>query len=290
MLASALTIGIFDGVHLGHQAMLNVLLEEAQKAALPAVVLTFSPHPKSILGNKPYPLLQTKSEKTEKLKKLGIAEIHWIDFTPEFAEMTAESFVTDILVAQLGIKKAVIGYDHKFGKNRAGNFELLQTLGGVHGFEVIEMPAVLLEEAIVSSSRIRKLLATHQIEEANRLLGEPYPFSGVVVHGEKRGRTIGFPTANLETPPEKMLPADGVYAVEVLHKNLRYKGMMNIGKRPTFEAEKTVEVHILDFEQEIYGDALTVYCKKFIRPVQKFASIQALVQQLELDRGSIRGQ
>lgn len=285
---SIVTIGIFDGVHLGHQAMLHALLQEAQKEGLRSVVLTFKPHPRTILSGNPYPLLQTPSEKEAKLLAFGVDEVFWIEFTPNFAQMLPETFVEEVLVQQLNAKKIMIGYDHKFGKNRLGNFNLLQTLGQKFGFETVEMPAVLLAEAVVSSSRIRQLLATHQLGEVNQLLGAPYTFHGVVVHGEKRGRTIGFPTANLSVQSQKIIPADGVYAVTATLNEKKYHGMMNVGKRPTFEAEKTIEVHIFDFDADIYGEVLEIACIDFIRPVVKFSGINALIEQLKKDEKACR--
>lgn len=288
MLPSVVTIGIFDGVHLGHQAMLQLLMEAGKSAGLRTVVLTFHPHPKTVLSAQPYPLLQTPDERHQKLLDLGIDEVRWIDFTPEFAQMRPEVFVSQVLVEMLNVKKIVIGHDHRFGKDRSGDFDLLQQLGANYGFEVTEMPAVLLREAVISSSRIRKLLSEHQLEAANALMGSVFTFSGIVVHGEKRGRTIGFPTANLEIPTDKIVPGNGVYAVSVQHKGKIYQGMMNIGKRPTFDAEKTIEVHILDFEEDIYGETLTIKCHHFLRHVQKFDGIATLVAQLEADRLAVR--
>ncbi|MEY3200392.1 MAG: hypothetical protein RJA13_2350, partial [Bacteroidota bacterium] len=261
-----LTIGTFDGVHVGHQKILQQVKKEAEKIGGESVLFTFFPHPRMVL----YPeshglkLLQTQEEKMAKLARVGIENCIVYPFTFDFSRLSAIEFVRDILVNKLQIKKLVIGYDHQFGKNREGNIIFLKEICEVYGFEVIEIPAQDIDAVNVSSTKIRKAILEGNLAKANEYLGERFELTGTVVHGQAIGKTIGFPTANIKVNSElKLIPGNGVYAVVVSLKDSDYIGMLNIGNRPTVNdsVDRTIEVHILDFSGEIYTEEITV---KFI--------------------------
>jgi riboflavin kinase/FMN adenylyltransferase len=236
-------------------------------------------------------LIQTQEEKLEKLKEMGLQNVIVFPFTFEFSRLTALEFVRDMLVNQLHVKKLVIGYDHQFGKNREGSIHFLRDVAETYEFEVIEIPAQDIAAVHVSSTKIREALLTGDIEKANDYLGAPFELIGNVVKGKQLGRTIGFPTANLKLANElKIIPQNGVYAVKVFYQENCFEGMMNIGIRPTIESENdtTIEVHIFDFDQTIYGESLRVELSKKTRDEQKFNGIEALKNQLKLDEISIR--
>jgi len=254
------------------------------------VVLTFFPHPKHIVGNKEelILLLNTLEEKIELLSKAGVDHLVVTPFTASFAELSAENYIKGILIKSFNPHTLIIGYDHRFGKNRMGDFNMLEAFSVVFGYKLIEVSEHLLTNIKISSTQIRKQLLLGNIEQANALLGYQYFFSGTVIDGEKLGRTIGFPTANLQiNDTEKLVPAEGVYAVDVKidGSNIQYKGMMNMGTKPTFDGQqKCIEVNIFDFNEMIYGEKLTVYLKFKIRDEVKFDSVEGLVRQLKEDR------
>lgn len=289
-----LTIGTFDGVHLGHQKIIEKLNKEAQKIGGESVLFTFHPHPRMVL----YPeshgvkLIQTQEEKLCKLRRMGLQNIIVHPFTMEFSRLTALEFVRDYLVNRLHVKKVVIGYDHQFGKNREGSVDYLKEVCDTYGFDVIEIDAQEMNEVNISSTKIRKALSEGDMELAERYLGEPFEINGVVVEGQAIGREIGFRTANIDLKSEvKILPFIGVYAVNVLFPDNRvFEGMMNIGSRPTISEEQdaTIEVHLFDFNEDIYGKELTIQIGKRIRAEQKFDSLEELKNQLTQDEISIR--
>ena len=260
------TSGTYDGVHLGHQKILKRLNEIALKNNGETVLITYWPHPRLVL----YPeqnelkLLNTFEEKADLLRAQGVNHLLRIPFTKEFSQLKSEEFIKRILVDRIGTKKLVIGYDHRFGKNREGSFEHLKKNATTYGFQVEEIPKHEVEHIGVSSSKIRTALLAGEVEKSSALLGKDYSIRGRVVKGEKIGRMIGFPTANIEIDSKhKLIPADGAYAVLIQHEDKTWKGMLNIGFRPTVGGKaKTIEVHIFDFEKEIYGDNIYVHFKK----------------------------
>lgn len=289
---AVLTIGTFDGVHLGHRKIIEQLVNEANRVNGTSIVLTFFPHPKHVVGNNSEAvlLLNTLEEKVKLLSEAGVDHLVVTPFTAEFAELSAENYIKDFLVKSFNPHTLIIGYDHRFGKNRIGDFNMLQKYSTEFGYNVMEVPEHVLAHIKISSTQIRKQLLLGNVEQANELLGYNYFFSGIVIDGEKRGRTIGFPTANLQIiDTEKLIPANGVYAVDVKieDSNLQYKGMMNMGTKPTFDGlEKSIEVNIFDFDEMIYEKKLTVFLKLKIRDEMKFDSVEALVMQLNKDRAA----
>lgn len=285
------TIGTFDGVHLGHRQIIDTLRQEAVAAGGESVIVTFHPHPRkvvhsAILGVR---LINTMEEKLELLKELKVDHVVIVPFTDAFANQPAEEYVRDFLAGFLKPHTIIIGYDHRFGRDRTGNYELLEKLAPELGFRLKEIPRQMLDESAISSTRIRKALLNGELELANQLLGYSFFFSGTVVHGDKLGRELGYPTANLrQDDEEKIIPADGIYAVYAsLHSQpaIRYRGMMSIGFRPTVDGSKRVtEVNLFDFNQEIYGQTLRVYVQKFLRPEKKFDSLEALTRQIDQDK------
>lgn len=286
------TTGTFDGVHLGHQQIIDRLICSAKENDSESVVVTFDPHPRSVLfpNESSLKLLQSVDEKVERFSKLGVDHLLVIRFDKAFAEMSADEYVRTIIVDLIGASKLVIGYDHQFGKNREGSFLELKQMAMVYGFEVEEIPARIIDQVTISSSRIRKALTAGELETANAFLGYPYTLRGTVVHGNARGRTIGFPTANLEiSHPLKLIPASGVYIVQVELDGKSYHAMMNIGYRPTLYSEKalTVEVHLLGFTGDLYGRDLRVSCFKRLRDEKKFDDIASLKNQLIRDKKQV---
>ena len=288
---AVVTSGTFDGVHVGHKKILSRLKEVARKSNGETVVITFWPHPRLVL----YPddtqlrLLNTFEEKAELLKKQGVNHLLRIPFTKEFSQLSSEDFITQILVKKIGTKKLVIGYDHHFGKNREGSFEQLKLNAPKYGFEVEEIPRQDVDHVTVSSTTIRKSIESAELETANHLLGQPYMLSGRVVKGDQLGRQLGYPTANIEIDSiYKLIPADGIYAVHVRHANNLYKGALYIGNRPTVNGtRKVIEVNIVNFAKEIYGESLTVEFHKFIRGDKKLSSLEELKNQIKLDKEQV---
>ncbi|MDA0683020.1 MAG: bifunctional riboflavin kinase/FAD synthetase [Bacteroidetes bacterium] len=285
---SAVTIGSFDGVHLGHRKVLDLLASVADDRGLSAVVATFDPHPRVVLGGQHPELLTSVEERSNLLAELGIERFAAIDFTHDIASMSPELFVEDILVNRLGAKVVIVGHDHRFGQDRRGDVNLLKALGGHHGFDVIQCDPLEWEQATVSSSRVRSLLRTGDVSGAAMLLGRRYAVSGRVIHGAGRGRRIGIPTANISPLSlEQLIPGIGVYAVLVSLPGASelHPGMMNIGRRPTFDGvDIHLEVHLLDWSGDLYEREVRVEFVQKIRNEQKFDSVDGLIQQLNKDR------
>ncbi|MCK9426407.1 MAG: bifunctional riboflavin kinase/FAD synthetase [Ignavibacteriaceae bacterium] len=283
-----ITIGTFDGVHLGHQEIFNVLINKSKTSGCRSFVITFEPHPRTIIQpNSQLKLLTTFQEKVEILEKMGIDNLLVIPFTKEFSQLTSEEFFRKYILEGLGVKKMVIGYDLHFGKGRDGDEQKIRELGSVNNFEVQKTEAVTINETVVSSSNIRNALSEGEVKNAAQLLGRNYSFSGLVVGGDKRGRELGFPTANIKLENEfKLIPKNGVYAVKVLLENSIFNGVMNIGLRPTFKETTIVlsEVHILNFNEDIYGKQIGVEFIARIRDEKKFASKEELIKQIEIDK------
>lgn len=282
------TIGTFDGVHLGHQAIFNKMREEAEKVNGTTVLITFSPHPRMVLQKDSQKLkfINTYQKKLERIRKAGIDHLVVIPFTKEFANNSSESFISNYVVKYIQPKLIVIGYDHHFGKNREGNIELLEKVKHKYGFDVIQVTPYFVDEKPVSSTRIRKLLEEGNVSEANKMLGYEYALTGKVVRGNAIGRTIGFPTANIETPREfKLIAANGVYACRALINGKLYNGMGNIGVRPTIDhGELTIEINIFDFNEDIYDQTITITFVDRLRDEKKFENLDALKKQLGRDR------
>jgi riboflavin kinase/FMN adenylyltransferase len=285
---AVVTSGTFDGVHVGHQKILNRLREVALKHGGETVVITFWPHPRLVLHpeDRSLQLLNTFEEKAELLKEQGIQHLVRIPFTKEFSQLTSEEFIQKILVQTIGTKKLVIGYDHRFGHNREGSFEQLKLNAPRYGFDVEEIPRQDVDHVAVSSSKIRKALEEGDLETASHLLGQPYSLTGRVVVGDRIGRQLGYPTANIDIDTHyKLIPADGIYAVTVLHGRALYKGMLYIGNRPTVNGTKrAIEVNLFDFSGDLYGESLTLRFHTFIRGDEKFPDLDTLKQQLAQDK------
>jgi riboflavin kinase/FMN adenylyltransferase len=281
------TLGTFDGVHLGHTVILDRICNIAKKENLESVVLTFFPHPRLIVSNdSEIKMLNTMSEKAKLLEQKGIQNFIIHPFDKLFSELSPREFVEQILIKQLNIQKIIIGYDHKFGKNRAADFNDLIAFGKEFGFEVEEISAKQVDEVAVSSTKIRNSLLEGNISLANDYLGYSYMLSGIVVKGNQLGRTIGFPTANIEVSENyKLIPKNGVYIVSAIVNNQTIFGMMNIGIKPTLgDNVPTIEVHLLDFSEDIYGQEIQVNVIERLRDEQKFESFEALKSQLEIDK------
>jgi len=282
----ALSLGMFDGVHLGHKSIIDTLINVGKENNLETAVLTFWPHPRFVFNpNEDLKLLNTVEEKKFLMEKYGIGNLFLKEFDEEFRNLTGEEFVRRILIEKLHVKYLIIGYDHSFGKNKSGNFELLQKLSQELDFEVEQMEAVNIHENNISSTKIRNALSAGDIRKANEMLGYSYSVSGTVVHGKKIGRTIGYPTANIDTNSIKLLPKKGAYIVEVFVNGLQYKGMLSVGTNPTVNGEKlTVEVYIINFDQDIYGENITVKFRDFLHDEIKFEGLEKLIERLDEDK------
>lgn len=280
------TLGTFDGVHVGHTKIIERLLNSSSNEE-PSLVLTFFPHPRMVLQKESdIQLLNTIEERTQLLEKAGLQNLIIHPFDQAFSRLTAEEFVEKILVGIFNIKKIIIGHDHRFGRNRTANIDDLILYGKEYGFEVEEISAKEIDEVSISSTKIRAALNEGKIALANEYLGYNYFFSGTVIHGKKLGRTIGFPTANLKIEESyKLIPAIGVYAVKCFIQEQEYKGMLNIGKNPTFAGQSTsIEVNVFDFDADLYDQKIKVELIKRIRDEQKFASVADLKIQLHKDQ------
>ena len=282
----ALSIGMFDGVHFGHQSIINQLNTVAKNKNLESAILTFWPHPRIIFNPEDdLKLLNTIEEKTYFLEKHGIQHLFLQEFNEEFRNLTGEEFVKQILVDKLNVKYLIIGHDHTFGKNKSGDFALLKKMAPDFGFEVHQVEAVNFHEKNISSTQIRNALSAGNVIEANEMLGYLYSVSGKVIHGKKIGRTIGYPTANIEVDSLKILPKKGAYIVDVFVKNQHLKGMLSIGTNPTVDGKNlTVEVYILDFNEEIYGEEISVNFREFLHDEIKFESLDKLIERLDEDK------
>lgn len=284
---AVVTTGTFDGVHIGHSKIIDRLKEIATSTNGETVLLTFFPHPRMVLfSDNDLKLITTKKEKIALLAAAGIDHLIIHPFSREFSRLSSVEFVRDILVNKIQTSRLVIGYNHHFGRNREGSFEHLKEFGPMYGFQVEEIHAQDIDAISVSSTKIRKALESGDITTAKDYLTHDFNLSGIVVTGNHIGRKIGFPTANLQVLDQhKLIPANGVYSVTVLVHEQKYKGMLNIGLRPTIDGEeKTIEVHILDFEANIYGEEITLTFEDWIRDEKKFESLDALKAQLELDK------
>ena len=281
-----LSLGMFDGVHFGHISIINLLKSVAQENNLETAILTFWPHPRKVFNpNDEIKLLNTLNEKLNLLENANLDVVFLKSFDENFRNLTGEEFVRQILVQKLNVKHIIIGHDHVFGKNKSGNFELLQKLSKELDFVVQQLDAVKEGEFNISSTKIRNCLANGNIIGANKMLGYHYFVSGKVIDGKKLGRTIGYPTANIEVDELKLLPKKGAYIVEVYVKNKFYKGMLSIGTNPTVNGDKlTVEVYILDFNEDIYGEEITVKFRDFLHEEIKFESLQKLIERLDEDK------
>lgn len=286
------TVGTFDGVHRGHQAILHYLRDRARARQGRSVVVTFDPHPRAVLSGVPVPLLTTIDERADRLAEHGIDRFVVLPFTEAFATLPPERFVLDVLLRGIGLREIVVGYDHGFGQGRRGDRALLERLGAEHGFGVDVVPVQEVGEAVVSSTHIRQLLReSGDVRKAAVLLGRPYALGGRVVRGDGRGRTIGFPTANLALEDaRKAVPARGVYAVQARTEDgARHGGMMNIGLRPTFGGtEEHLEVHLFDFDADLYGQPLRIEFVERLRDERRFGSVGELIEQLSRDRSRCR--
>lgn len=288
---AVVTAGTFDGVHLGHQKILKRLREIADACEGQTVLITYWPHPRIVLSggtDTGLRLLSSFEEKIHRLEQFGLDYLIVLPFTKEFAALSSQDFIQQILIEKLHTRKLVIGYDHRFGKNREGSFEHLQANAAAYGFEVEEIPRQDVDEVGVSSTRIRKALEAGDIDTANHYLGAPYLFVGEVVHGQQIGRVIGFPTANIAIADAyKLIPAKGVYAVRLTLPDGRlFGGMMSIGTRPTVDNSgvQSIEVNIFDFAEDVYGQSVTVEVIAFMRSEQKFANLAALQAALYADK------
>jgi riboflavin kinase / FMN adenylyltransferase len=286
------TIGTFDGVHLGHREVITELKQISHDTGGESVVLTFSPHPRMVVTPEEdtIRLLSTLEEKIVLLEALGLDHLVIYPFTKEFAALSYMDFVADILVGKMHIHKLVTGYDHKFGHDRKGDFHALVALGRQYGFEVEQLNPLLVENVAVSSTRIRQALEVGDMRKANHFLGYSYLLKGVVIEGRRLGRDLGFPTANiLPVDNHKMIPTDGVYAVYVNVEGARHEGMLNVGTRPTVNSNvdhRSIEVHIFDFEKDIYHKDISVNFVERIRDEKKFENLALLIAQLKDDKTS----
>lgn len=284
-----LTTGTFDGVHLGHRKILQRLNEVARKEEGESVLFTFHPHPRMVLfpHDNDLKLLTTQKEKIALLEDAGIDHLLIIPFSRTFSRMKALEYVRDVLVGVLNVHAVVIGYDHRFGRNREGDLSLLRQLGEAYDFAVEEIPAEVIDHVKVSSTKVREALLRGEVHLANDLLGYRYAMTGVVVKGDQLGRTLGFPTANIAlVDPFKLVPGDGVYAVSVNLRNEVYGGMMSIGVRPTItnSGERTLEVNLFGLDRDIYGEMLTVHLHGWIRGQQRFDGLDGLTGAMHQDK------
>lgn len=287
--SSIVTVGTFDGVHIGHRVILDYLVDRAKKRQGTSVVVTFDPHPREVIYNETVPLLTTIQERAEVISLIGIDRLIVISFTPQFSRLSAESFVEDVLVSRIGLREIVVGYDHAFGKARSGDRQVLYEQGKRYGFDVDVIPATLVDQTVVSSTVIRNLIKNEgDVTTASQMLGRYYGLQGTVVRGAARGRGIGFPTANIVLDhTHKLIPKEGVYAVRtrIESGDTLLGGMMNIGRRPTFDDEGVhLEVHLFDFSGDLYDRIISVEFIRRLRDEQKFNSVEELKKQLYIDR------
>lgn len=286
---TVVTVGTFDGVHEGHRALMETVVSKAKEREGRSVVVTFDPHPRTIISSKnnSIKLLTSLHERAEVLDTVGVDILCVIPFTRDFSLLSSEEFIRDIIAEKIGISEFVIGYDHHFGKDRSGTIETLEQLGPEMDFDVYVVSKREMGDITISSTKIRNTLQEEgDVQTAAKLLGRPYMLNGVVIHGDERGRKIGFPTANLrQEHPDKAIPKNGIYAVTVRVDGSWYKGMMNIGIRPTFDGvSKSLEVNIFEFDQQIYGKTIQVRFIDRIRDEKKFDGAEGLKKQLESDR------
>jgi len=290
---SVVTVGTFDGVHEGHKALMETLVERAKTRSARSVVVTFDPHPRTIINSKSdgIKLLTTLRERSEVLESIGVDELVVIPFTRDFSLLTSEQFVKDVIYDKIGISEFVIGYDHHFGKDRSGTIETLKKLGPELGFDIQVVSKKEMGDTTVSSTVVRKeIIEQGDMNRVTELLGRSYMLNALVIHGDERGRTIGFPTANLQPEhPDKALPKNGIYAVKIRVDETWYNGMMNIGVRPTFDGQtKSLEVNIFDFDEMIYGKTVQIRFFDRIRDEKKFSGTNELKEQLGKDKQAVQ--
>jgi riboflavin kinase/FMN adenylyltransferase len=284
---SVVTVGSFDGVHLAHRKVIEEVLERARARKGRSVLLTFEPHPKEVLSGRPVHLLTTLEERQAVCEELGVDLFFVVEFTYEFSRQTSREFLVRYIIQGTGVSEVIEGYDHHFGRDREGSIEELVRLGKEFEFSVVAMKPVYVEEEVVSSSRIRQHLLDGRVDRVERLLGRPYSYSGKVVRGDGRGRSLGFPTANIQpSSVRKMVPGDGIYFARVdLGDEMRF-GMVSVGVRPTFTADgqRIVETNILEFDGDLYGRTITIQFLKRLRDEMKFGSVDLLVEQMHRDK------
>ena len=289
--ASIVTIGTFDGVHLGHQQILKQLTDTSQKLKLKSVLLTFFPHPRMVLQpDISMRLIQTIQEREKALENTGLDFLVIHPFSTVFSRLSADDYVKQILVEQLNVRKVVVGYDHRFGRNRTASLENMYHYADIYDFEVIEIDAKKIDSTAVSSTKIRNAIDHGNIELANTYLGQPFTLEGMVVHGDKRGRELAYPTANIDLQNQhKIVPKQGVYLVKSKLKGRVVYGMMNIGTKPTFDTTMpSIEVHFLDWNGDLYGQAVQVELLKWVREERKFKTVKELQTQIQTDEQNCR--
>ena len=289
--ASIITIGTFDGVHLGHQQILKQLTETSRKSKLKSVLLTFFPHPRMVLQpDISMRLIQTIQEREKALKITGLDYLVIHPFSIAFSRLSADDYVKQVLVEQLNVRKVVVGYDHRFGRNRTASLEDMYHYADIYDFEVIEIDAKKIDSTAVSSTKIRKAIDNGNIELANSYMGQPFTLEGMIVHGDKRGRELAYPTANIDLQNQhKIVPKKGVYLVKSKLNGRVVYGMMNIGTKPTFDTTiPSIEVHFLDWNGDLYGQAVQVELLKWVREERKFKTSKELQKQIQTDEQNCR--
>jgi riboflavin kinase/FMN adenylyltransferase len=284
---SVITLGTFDGLHLGHQQIVNEVLRKSREIEGRNFLLTFEPHPRKVIpGRNDVKILSTLEEKIGILDKLGLENLFVINFTIEFSKQSPEDFVKKFMIDGIGLSEVVIGYDHHFGKERDGNFELLQEMGKKNNFSVTLVPEYSIDGETISSTKIRNALLNGDVIKAGKMLGRNYTFKGKIVHGDGRGRKLGFPTANISVnDQDKLIPAKGIYAAECIVQNKRNFGLLSLGSRPTFHKDGEIipEFYIFDFDKDIYDEIMEVELVEKIRNEEKFNSVDDLVAQMKKD-------
>ncbi len=285
---AVITIGTFDGVHKGHRTILNEVVTHAKNISGESILLTFEPHPRKLLfPDQPLGIITPLEEKLQLATGVGIQHIVIVPFTKEFANLSAHDYVEKFLVKIFHPHSIIIGYDHRFGHDRKGDIKLLEDYASEYNYELLEIPAHLIDEAAVSSTKIRRAITEGRIEDATQMLGRHYSLSGMVVHGNKLGRTLGYPTANVNPfDPDQIIPAVGIYAIQVVHNDIKYGAMLSIGYNPTVTDKKElrIEANIFDFDKEVYGDNIELIFVKKLRNEQKFNSLDELKEQLHKDK------
>ena len=286
---SVITVGNFDGIHIGHQKLLNQVVSLAGERKIQGILVTFDRHPRTVVSSSAASkvrILTNLDEKVKNVEKFGLDGVVIIKFTREFSELTYQQFVCDILINKLGMQAIVVGHDHAFGRDREGNIENLEVIRQSYPFEVYEVGPHKLDGKTVSSTLIRECISKGQVDQAALMLGRLYSISGIVVRGEGRGKKLDFPTANISPENQsKLIPGEGVYAVDCLLGGKKYRGMANIGFKPTFGSrDKTIEVHLFDFSGDIYGDRLALEFLKRLRDEKKFKNEKDLIEQLKKDK------
>lgn len=287
---AVITIGTFDGVHMGHKVILQQIVKHAKEAGGESILITFEPHPRKLIApDQPLKILTPLEQKLQLVLNEGVDHVVVAPFTQAFAGLSAEAYIKDFLVAKFKPKAIVIGYDHRFGHDRAGDIDLLKKYAATHSYTVYEIPAQLIEEAAVSSTKIRNAIQAGHVSEATQMLGRHYSITGTVISGAKLGRTIGFPTANVQPQDaDQLIPEKGVYAIQLQWKGQAYNGMLNIGNRPTVSNELTlhIEAHLFDFNEDIYNEMVEIIFVQRLRDEVKFPSLDALKEQLQKDKAA----